>query len=180
MAVNENNEKTAEFYDIDKNFTLIVTWFAGIILLAMVGMIIKEMIARNLGAAGGFTSEATEIMVMWIFLVPMAFAQLDGGMVRVTFIVDKFSSKTRAKLKIISTFMAFLFSLCLGWANYSFFVKAVSGSYYPETGFPAIIQRGMPPVAALLLAVAALLSLIREISMLRNGDLQFIEEGAEN
>ena len=76
-----------------------VAMLAGLIILTMVVLSLKELIMRNLGMPGSWTGETIEIMVMWTFLLPMAYSQLDGAMIRVTLLTDKLSPQVRFLVK---------------------------------------------------------------------------------
>lgn len=179
-----NNEidhiMVVKLFNAYKKTVWFLTGCIGIILIIMVGLTVKEMLARNLGFASAWTSEATEIMILWVFLVPMAFSQMDGGMVRVTFIVDKFPEQVKAIFKILASIMAVLFAFSLCYANYSFFVQTVAGGYYPETGWPVIIQRALPPTAAFLLIIASFLCILRELTALKLKRYEVFNEGVDH
>jgi hypothetical protein len=67
------------------------------------------------------------------------------------------------------------------YASYRFFSEVVPGSHFPETGFPAAIQRGFVFVSATLLTLAGLISTVRDIVLFdRNPSLQHGEAGGTN
>ena len=170
-----NNKQSAQnskglWPRIDGGFTAVgkaIAMLAGLVILAMVFLSLKELVMRNMGMPGSWSGEAIEIMVMWTFLLPMAYSQLDGAMIRVTLFTEKLSPKNQVRFLVLSAFSAIVFGLLLFNASYGFFAKTAHGAYYPETGFPTIIQRGGVPACALLLAFSGLLCTIRAIKGLK-------------
>ena len=145
-----------------------VAMLAGLIILTMVVLSLKELIMRNLGMPGSWTSETIEIMVMWTFLLPMAYSQLDGAMIRVTLFTDKLSPQNQVRFLVLSSLSAVVFGVILLTASYGFFAKTAPGAYYPETGFPTIIQRAGVPACALLLTFSGLVCMVRSIKGLKS------------
>ena len=152
---------------VERNFTRFARYLAvtaGIFVLIITLISIKEIVFRNLfESPSNWGSELEELLVLWIFLLPMAFTQMNGGMVRVTFVIEKLPRALYPWFKILASFSCLLFGALLVYASYRFFSEVVPGSYFPETGFPAAIQRGFVFVAAILLALAGLISMIRDI-----------------
>lgn len=148
---------------------------AGIIILAMAFLLLKELIMRNLGKPGSWTGEVVEIMVMWSFLLPLAYSQLDGAMIRVTVLTERFSPKAQVWLMILSSLSSIVFGVLLFFASYGFYTKTAPGSYFPETGFPTIIQRAGVPVCALLLAISGIVCTARTIRALKSPE-KFLAE----
>jgi TRAP-type C4-dicarboxylate transport system permease small subunit len=148
----------------------LLAWLAGIIILAIVAVSINEIILRNaFTAPTTWGSEVVELMVLYVFLMPMAFAQLDEGMIRITFFVEKLPRKVYGTLKLIASFSSVVFGLLLFKASYLFFLATVPGSNFPETSFPAQVQRGVVPLCALLLALAGAICVIRDALTLVSG-----------
>jgi TRAP-type C4-dicarboxylate transport system permease small subunit len=157
-----------------------VAMLAGLIILTMVVLSLKELIMRNLGMPGSWTGETIEIMVMWTFLLPMAYSQLDGAMIRVTLLTDKLSPQNQVRFLVLSSLSAVVFGVILLNASYGFFAKTAPGAYYPETGFPTIIQRAGVPACALLLTFSGLVCTVRAIKGLKSpGQFLASLEGGE-
>ena len=152
---------------VKRNFTRLarlLAIIAGIFILIIVLISIKEIIFRNLfDSPSNWGTEVEELLVLWIFLLPMAFTQMKGGMVRVTFFIEKLPRAFYPWFKILASLSGLLFGTLLAYASYRFFSEVVPGSYFPETGFPAAIQRGFVFVSAILLALAGLISTVRDI-----------------
>lgn len=141
--------------------------FAGMLIVATMILLLKETISRNFGMPSSWPGEITTILVLWIFLMPMAFSQLDGGMIRVTFLVEKLPQKIQRWMRVLASFSGTLFGLLLFKSSLRFYMAVVPGSQYPVTHFPAAIQRGIIPICAILLAVAGLICVFRDILNLR-------------
>jgi TRAP-type C4-dicarboxylate transport system permease small subunit len=170
---------------VERNFTRIARYLAitaGIFALIITLISIKEIIFRNLfESPSNWGTEVEELLVLWIFLLPMAFTQMNGGMVRVTFVIEKLPRALYPWFKILASFSCLLFGSLFTYASYRFFSEVVPGSYFPETGFPAAIQRGFVFVSAILLTLAGLISTVRDILVFeRNPSLQDGEAGGIN
>jgi TRAP-type C4-dicarboxylate transport system permease small subunit len=171
MNPNRATEKSEGIYSlIDKGFSTLakmVAMAAGFIILFMAFLLLKELVMRNLGKPGSWTGEVVEIMVMWSFLLPLAYSQMDGAMIRVTVITSRFSPKNQVWLMILSSVSSVVFGVLLFIASYGFFSKTVPGSYFPETGFPTIIQRAGVPACSLLLALSGIACTVKAIKGLK-------------
>ncbi len=148
-------------------FTKMVALFAGLIMLTVVGIILKEVVSRNIGMVSHWSNEMTLILVLWMFMVPLAFSQMSGGMIRITFFVDKLPSKLHPWLHLFSSLSAVIFGLLFIMASLSYFKLTTPGSYFMITHFPTVIQRGLIPVSASLLTIAAIICVGRDIPALR-------------
>jgi TRAP-type C4-dicarboxylate transport system permease small subunit len=172
MDKEQSAHKSKSFWPkVDSGFTSVakaIAVLAGIAILTMVFLSLKELVMRNLGMPGSWAGEAIELLVMWTFLLPMAYSQLDGAMIRVTLLTDKLSPKAQVGFVVLSAVSAIVFGLLLLDASYGFFANTAPGAYYPETGFPTIIQRGCVPACALLLAFSGLICTVRAIKGLKN------------
>lgn len=162
------------FQWLDRNYTR-SSWMlalsAGALIVMMAGFCLREIVFRNLGMPSTWAHEAITLMVIWVFLLPMALTQLSGGMIRVTFFIDKLPQKVRPWLGLVAPFSAVLFGLLFFKASFGFFQDLVPGSYYLYTGFPTVVQRGMVPICALLLALAGVICLVRDVlALVRGGD----------
>ena len=152
---------------VERNFTKfarLLALVAGIFVLIITVISIKEIIFRNLfESPSNWGTEVEELLALWIFLLPMAFTQMNGGMVRVTFLIEKLPKSLHPWFNILASFSSLLFGSLFIYASYRFFSEVVPGSYFPETGFPAAIQRGFVFVSAILLTLAGLISTVRDI-----------------
>lgn len=181
---NHTTQRPGGFWDqLDWGFTALMKTVAiitGFIILAIVILSLKELIMRNLGRPGSWTGEVIELMVMWCFLLPMAYSQLDGAMIRVTVLTEKFPAKVQVYFLILSSVSAIVFGLFLSIAGYNFFSQTLAGSYFPETGFPTVIQRAGVPACSLMLTFSGLVCMIRAVKGLKNPE-KFIAgfEGGE-
>ena len=172
MDKEQNSHKNIGFWlKVDGGLTSVakaIAMLAGIAILTMVFLSLKELVMRNLGMPGSWAGEAIELLVMWTFLLPMAYSQLDGAMIRVTLLTEKLSPKAQVGFVVLSAISAVVFGLLLFNASYGFFTKTAPGAYFPETGFPTIIQRGGVPACALLLAFSGLICTVRAIKGLKD------------
>ena len=153
-------------------------YLAGFFILLMGFLLLKEIVFRNIGMPGSWTSEALELLIMWAFLLPMAFSQMDGAMIRVTMITGKFSPRVQVAFHIFSSLSAISFGLLLFVASYGFYAKTAGGSYFPETGLPTIVQRAGVPLCSLLLTVSAIVCTIRSILGLKHPE-KFLARSSE-
>ena len=166
---------------VDRLFEMIskvAAYIAGFFILLMGFLLIKEIIFRNLGMPGSWTSETLELLIMWVFLLPMAFSQMDGAMIRVTMVTGKFSPRVQVGFHIFSSLSAIAFGLLLFIASYGFYAKTAGGSYFPETGLPTIVQRAGVPLCSLLLTLSAIVCTIRSILGLKHPD-KFLSRSSE-
>ena len=157
---------------LDRNYTRFC-WMlcltAGVFILATTVICLRESVFRNLGMPSLWSSEVIILSVIWIFLLPIAFAQLDGGMIRAGFFVDKLPPKVRPWLGLLAPFSAVVFGLLFLKASLGFYQAVVAGSYFPVTHVPAAVQRGMVPACALLLTIAGVVCLVRGVLALVRG-----------
>ncbi|MBU2634739.1 MAG: TRAP transporter small permease [Nanoarchaeota archaeon] len=173
MAASENCLLTL-FKWFERYFLRISRWltlFTGIFALAITVISIREIIFRNLGSPSEWGSEVTELMVLWVFLVPMAYTQMSGGMIRVTFFIEKLPLKVYGLFKLLSSLSSVIFGLLFFRASYMFYSATVAGSYFPETGFPAAVQRAGVPLSALLLVTAGVFCTIKDILAIATGNI---------
>lgn len=158
---------------LDRNYGRFAKAFAltaGALILATTAMCLWAVTTRNLGMPSAWLGEVIMLLVLWIFLLPMAFTQLDGGMIRVTFFVEKMPQKVRPWLGLLASFSSVVFGLLLFKASFGFYQAVVPGGYFPLTHFPAAVQRAAVPICALLLAIAGVLCLVRGVLALVRGE----------
>ena len=146
-----------------------VAWFAGIIIVALMFLTLGSMVSRNLRLCDVATwcSEITYILVLWTFLLPMVYSQFSGGMVRVTFFVERVPGKFRPWFEMFSSGTAVLISASLLYASVRFLLATSPGTFYPESGLPVLVERMVTPLGSLLLLGAGLICVRRDISALR-------------
>jgi len=146
-----------------------VAWFAGIVIVVLMFLTLGSMVSRNLRLSDTATwcSEMTYILVMWTFLLPMVYSQFSGGMVRVTFFVERVPGKFRPWLELFSSGTTVLIGASLLYASMRFLLATSPGTYYPESGFPVLAERMLIPLGSLLLLGAGLICVRRDISALR-------------
>ena len=148
-------------------FAKLVASLAGLIILVVTGITLKEMVSRNLGMVSHWSNEMSLILVLWMFMLPIAFSQLSGGMIRITFFVDKLPTKLQPWLKLFGSLAAIIFGLLFLQAGLSYLARVTPGSYFMFTHFPTVIERGLIPVCAALLIIAAIVCFGRDILALR-------------
>ena len=166
------------FQWLDRNYTLfskvVGGLLVGIIILIMMSLNLGEIVFRNAGNPTLWTSELGEIMILWVFVLPLFFTQMSGGMIRITFLTSKFPPKVRPWVDLLGSLSALVFGVILFMSSFKFLQMTPPGGYFTATHFPVGLQRGLIPVFALLLAIAGLLCLTREILQMRG-----YSEGAE-
>lgn len=150
-----------------------VALFAGTVCLAMVLFMLTSMVGRNLRIAGLSTwcVEMDHILVLWVFILPMAYAMFSGGMVRVTFFVNKMPEKLHPWFEVLSPLSCIVIAAALLYASTRFLLAVAPGAYYPETGFPAAIVRATIPIGGAGLLIAGLVVLRRDVSRVMRGRL---------
>ena len=151
------------------------SWFAsrsggllvGLMILFLMCINLGEIILRNAGNPTVWTSELSTIMMLWVFLLPLVFTQMSGGMIRITILTSRMPLKIRPWIDLLGSFSAILFGILLFVASLRFLQTAVPGGYFMGTHFPVGVQRGLVPVFASLLIIAGILCFVREILDIR-------------
>ena len=151
---------------LDRNYsrlTKVVASFAGILALLTMVILLFDMTTRNLGNVSSWPNETSLILVMWMFLLPVAFTQMTGGMLRITFIADKLPRKVQPWLVLLCSLAAVIFALVFLRASLSYLAMVKPGSFYPITHFPTVLQRGLIAGCAALLSLATIVCFGRDI-----------------
>jgi TRAP-type C4-dicarboxylate transport system permease small subunit len=149
-------------------FAKMVALLAGLIMLIVTGITLKEVASRNLGMVSHWSNEMCLILVLWMFLLPVAYSQMTGGMIRITFFIDKLPRKLQPWLHMLGSLSAVIFGLIFIQASLSYLGRVTPGSYFMITHFPTVIERALIPVCASLLTIAAIICLGRDILTLRS------------
>ena len=153
----------------DRKYFRLSWWLAliaGLMALVMMVVLIMEIILRKLGSPTEITTEFTELAVMYAFLLPMAFAELDHGMIRFTVLVNRFSPQVVSSFQLISSLSAAIFGALLFKAGLDYLLISPHTSY-PLTHVPLQVQRGLIPVCAGLLFTAGVINVTKDILALR-------------
>ncbi len=154
------------FYWLERTyekFSRFVALFAGLIVVAMMIILLREITGRNIGMPSPAPMEWVVILVIWVKLVPMAFSQMSGGMIRITFLIDRLPPKVKPWIELLDSSLIVIFSLLLLKATFDYFNARVGGGYFPATHFPVDIQKGMMPICALLLTGATVICFGRSL-----------------
>ena len=148
-------------------FAKLVASLAGLIALFTTVLLLFDITSRNLGYISPWPNEMCLVLVMWMFLLPIAFSQVSGGMIRITFLIDKLPPKVQPWLGLLGPLAAIIFGLFFLQAGLGYLAMGKAGSYYPTTHFPTLVQRGLLPGCAALLIIAAIICFGRDILALR-------------
>lgn len=157
----------------ERVFGYTLALFAGTVGLSMILFMLTSMVGRNLKITGLATwcVEMGHILVLWVFILPMAYAMFSGGMIRVTFFVSKMPEKLRPWFEVLSSLSCIAIAAALFYAGTRFLLAVLPGAYYPETHFPAAIVRAAIPIGGAGLLIAGLIVLRRNVSGAMRGRL---------
>jgi TRAP-type transport system small permease protein len=130
-----------------------------LLLLAMMGLIIAEVVARSFFATSlQFVDEYASYALVWLTYLGISVALHDGALFSVELVSDRLGRRIRAALQVVWDILGLGFSVTLVWQS----VRQVLSSYEREMVAPTVLatplwlpQLVMPIGGALLVLVLA-------------------------
>jgi TRAP-type transport system small permease protein len=149
------------------------TGICELLLLAMMGLIIAEVVARSFFATSlQFVDEYASYALVWLTYLGISVALHDGALFNVELVSDRLSRRIRAALQVLWDILGLAFAVTLVWQS----VRQVMSSYEREMVAPTVLatplwlpQLVMPIGGALLVLVLTAIAAADVGRLLRSG-----------
>lgn len=149
---------------------LITALFVTVILILLISIVIYSIFMRYVqNNAPGWTEEVSLFLIVYVVFIAGRVALNRGQHVGITFIVDLLPKKASLVARVLSNFGTMTFMVALAWYGYKFSIFFQNFTA-PATGVSMFWLYVVIPVGAGLMALEALILLIRDIAafMMKN------------
>ena len=151
-----------------------MTYFAGIIILAITFTVSIAAVVRYLGfRAPMWTLQYTEYGLLWFTFLGAAWLLREGGHIRIDTVISRLYANTRRRVEIINDILGFIVSIAIFWFGtlhtidlYQRGIMEVKGVIVPKSPLFLII-----PLGGLTLSIQFVRNFLKKIrSKPANGD----------
>lgn len=158
---------------------VITTFLVTVILILLIAIVVYSIFMRYVqNSAPGWTEEVSLFLIVYVVFLAGRVALNRGQHVGITFIVDMLPSNASLIARALSSIGTMIFMMSLTWYGYKFSIFFQNFTA-PATGVSMFWLYVIIPIGAGLMAVEALILLVRDIAFFKmNGDLN-LTEGAQ-